>query len=271
MDASASPLDEPVQFLKGVGPARAEVLRRLGILTVRDLLFHFPRAYEDLSDVRPIAQLTANATVTVQGEVVEIDGKQLPDGRTIVSVVISDNGRDCLEGAWFNQTHIARRFRYGQRVAFSGKATWFRDRWRMANPRVQDADASNPATPGVVPVYPLTEDLRPDTLRALLRQTLPTHAGHVPEVLPDALRTQHGLPEVRQALNDIHFPATLAAGQTARRRFVYEELLLLQVALGVRRRDLRDRQRARSCRSPPPSTSASAGCSRFSSPATRRR
>src|SRR5215208_7046210 len=110
VSTAASPLDDPVPFLKGVGPARAEPLRRLGVLTVRDLLFHFPRAYEDLSDVRPIAQLTANAAVTVHGEVVEIDGKQLPDGRQIVSVVISDNGRDCLEGVWFNQVHVARRF-----------------------------------------------------------------------------------------------------------------------------------------------------------------
>src|SRR5262249_3371488 len=157
-------------------------------VTVRDLLFHFPRAYEDLSDVRPIARLTAGGTFTVQGEVVEIDGKQLADGRKIISIVLSDNGRDCLEGVWFNQVRVAGRFRHGQRVAFSGKVTWFRDRWRMANPRVQDADADGATGPGVVAVYPLTEDLRPEALRSLLRHALPNHAGHVVDILPDELR-----------------------------------------------------------------------------------
>ena len=188
-----------MQFLKGVGPARAELLRCLGVLTVHDLLFHFPRAYEDLTEVRPICKLTANATVTVQGEVVELDSRQLPDGRLIFSVVVSDNDRDCLEGVWFNQVHIARRFRYGQRVAFSGKTTWFKDHWRMNNPRVQEVEAGAVAGPAVVPVYPLTEDLRPEVLRAMLRQALQTHAGQVVEVLPEALRGQRELPDVQRA------------------------------------------------------------------------
>jgi ATP-dependent DNA helicase RecG len=228
----------------GVSPARAEQLARLGIHTVADLLWHFPRSYEDLSDVRPIAGLSVGAIQTVQGEVVEIDGRRLADGRCVVSVVLSD-GRDVLEGVWFNQPYAASRFRYGQRLAFSGKPKRYQEHWQMSNPRVQVLDgAADEDRPGVVPVYPLTEDLRPGQLRPLIRRAVERHAGQVPEIVPDALRRSRQLPLAREGLGDVHFPPTLAAAAAGRRRFVYEEFLVLQVALALRRRELRDRQRA---------------------------
>jgi ATP-dependent DNA helicase RecG len=244
------PLTQSVQSLRGVTPARLDQLGRLGVRTVGDLLFHFPRSYEDLSDVRPITALSEGAVQTVQGEVVEIDGRRLSDGRCVVSVVLSDDGRTCLEGVWFNQAFAARRFRYGQRLAFSGKVEWYRDHWQMSNPRVQVLDGSEatggPAGPSlvVVPVYALTEDLRVERLRALIRQSVDRCAVRLVEVLPEGLRQRHNLPDVRQAIWDVHFPATLAAAEAARRRFVYEEFLVLQLALALRRRELRDRQRA---------------------------
>src|SRR5205085_11199014 len=137
------------------------LLKRLGIETAGDLLFHFPRSYEDLTDVRPIAALAEGQTQTVRGEVVEIAGKQLSNGRPMVSVVLSDGGSHCLEGVWFNQPYAAQRFRYGQPLSFSGKPKWYRDHWQMTNPRVQALDGSeSESSPAVLPVYPLTEDLR---------------------------------------------------------------------------------------------------------------
>ncbi|MCI0459409.1 MAG: ATP-dependent DNA helicase RecG [Gemmataceae bacterium] len=256
--STPDPLEQNVQFLKGVGPGRAELLARLGIQTARDLLFHFPRAYEDLTDVRPIASLEEGTLQTVRGEVVEIDGRRLADGRPVVSIVLSDGGKVCLEGTWFGQAHAARRFRYGQRVAFSGKPKWFRDHWQMNNPRVQYLDettypdlsslptgaAASTGGSQIVPVYPLTEDLRAEHLRPILRRAVDTFAEQVAEILPEELRRKRSLPEMSQALEDVHFPKDLAAARAARRRFVYEEFLILQVALAIRRRDLRDRQRA---------------------------
>ncbi len=137
---TASPLQQDLACLKGVTPLRLEQLNRLGLKTVGDLLYHFPRAYEDLTDIRPITALTEGKIQTVQGEVVEIDGKRLADGRCVVSIVLSDDGKHCLEGAWFNQPYITRRFRYGQHLAFSGKPKWFRDHWQMSTPRVQALD-----------------------------------------------------------------------------------------------------------------------------------
>jgi ATP-dependent DNA helicase RecG len=238
-------LQTDLDSLPGMTPNRLELLGRLGLRTVGDLLFHLPRSYEDLNDIRPITSLEAGAVQTVQGEVVEIDGRRLDNGRSVVSVVISDDGKHSLEGVWFNQPFVHRRFRYGQRVSLSGKPKWYRDHWQMSSPRVQTLDGKEEASaPGIVPVYPLTEDLRPETLRSLLRKALARYADKVTEVLPDGLRRQRGWPAMAEALRGVHFPASLTEAQQGRRRLIYEEFLVLQVALALRRRDVRDCRRA---------------------------
>ena len=242
--AESNPLHIALETLPDISAARLELLERLGLRNVGDLLFHFPRTYEDLNDVRSIAALSADGIQTVQGEVVEIEGRSLTDGRTVVSVVLSDDGKNCLEGVWFNQSFAARRFRYGQRLSFSGKPKWYRDHWQMSNPRVQILDGDAAAGPGVVPIYPLTEDLRPDQLRSLLRKTLDRYASCLTDVLPVSLRHKHDWPTCDQALRDVHFPSTLSAATRGRRRFVYEEFLILQLALALRRRDVREEGRA---------------------------
>jgi ATP-dependent DNA helicase RecG len=240
-----SPLLQGVHTLKGVGPARREQLQRLGILTIADLLLHLPRSYEDLSAVRAISALTEGETQVVQGEVVEIDGRRLADGRAVISIVINDGSPGSLEGVWFNQPYLGGQYRYGQRVTFTGKPRWFRDHWQMASPRVQQLDADGPAAaPGIVAVYPMTEDLRPEALRNLIRQAVDQFTNQTTDVVPERLLRERHFPGLAAALRQVHFPATLEAAQVARRRFTYEEFLVLQAALALRRRDLRDQQNA---------------------------
>ncbi len=255
----SSNLDNSLTSLGSLSAHRRDLLARLGLRTVGDLLFHFPRAYEDLSDVRTIAQLTAGPIQTVQGEVVEIGSRDLNNGGFVVSVVISDDGQRGLEGLWFNQAGAARRFHYGQRVSFSGKPRWYRDHWQMNTPRVQVLDEEPGPDVSVVPIYPLTEDLRLEHLRPLVAKALDSHAADVSDVLPESLQQKHRWPGVVQALRDVHNPATLESARHAGRRFIYEEFLILQLALALRRRELRDRQRARACRSTGPSIPTSAG------------
>jgi ATP-dependent DNA helicase RecG len=243
--AEDSPLLQGVETLKGASSARREQLQRLGIVTIADLLLHLPRSYEDLSTVRPITELTEGKTHMVQGEVVEIDGHRSVDGRPVVSIVINDGGPQSLEGVWFNQPYASSHFRYGQRVAFTGKVRWFRDHWQMAMPRVQVLDAAGPAAaPGVVAIYPMTEDLRPEALRGLMRQAVDQFAGLATDAVPERLLRERHFPGLPAAFRQVHFPATLEAGRAARRRFIYEEFLVLQAALALRRRDLRDQQGA---------------------------
>jgi ATP-dependent DNA helicase RecG len=244
-DNTEPPLETNIQFVKGVGPMRAELLAKLGVRTAGDLLLHFPRSYDDLSDVRRIDQLESGVLQTVQGEVVEINGKELADGRSILSIVIADDSGRCVEGSWFNQVWMARQFRYGMRVAFSGKPRWFKDHWQMNSPRFKALEGAGGETkPEIVPVYPLTEGLRAEQLRPMIRNAL-THAGaEMPDYVPPVLRIKRGFSAAPQALAEVHFPETLAQGIAARRRFIYEEFLVLQVALALRRREVRDRQKA---------------------------
>src|SRR4051794_4506246 len=133
-------LKQNVAAVEGVTPARVGQLRRLGIETVGDLLWHFPRGYDQFSGLKKIDQLVEDQIQTVRGEVVEIEGKQTGNGAQILSIVLSDGGTHCLEGTWFNQPWLAKRFRYGQQVAFTGKAKWYRDHWQMNMPQAQPAD-----------------------------------------------------------------------------------------------------------------------------------
>jgi ATP-dependent DNA helicase RecG len=216
----------------------------LGIETVRDLLFHFPRSYDDLTDVRKIAELSPGKLQTARGEVVEIAGRELADARTVVSIVLHE-GNDYLEGAWFNQPFVSERFRYGQWLSFTGKPRRFRNRWQMSNPKVQVLSADTQVeSPGIVPNYPLTEDLRADLLRSIIRYAVAEFADSVTEILPEPTRTRHRFPDVASALRDIHCPLSLDAAQAARRRFLYEEFFILQLALALRRRELRQHLRA---------------------------
>src|SRR5262249_45561965 len=131
------------------------------------------------------------------------------------------------------------------RLAFSAKPKWHREHWQMVNPRVRVLDGAGDAnSSAVVPVYPLTEDLRADQLRGVIRQAVESCGDQVPEILPPELRQRRGLPDVGRALRDVHFPETHAEAVTARSRFVFEEFLVLQLALALRRRELRDRQQA---------------------------
>jgi ATP-dependent DNA helicase RecG len=239
------PFRTPLDRLPGVTPTRRELLGRLGLRTVGDLLLHLPRSYEDLTDVRGIRGLTAGKVQTVRGEVVEIEGRRLDDGRPVVSVVLSDDGTSVLEGVWFNQPGAARRFRYGQWVSFSGKPRRYREHWQMNNPRVQVLDGQHKSDePQILPVYPLTEDLRPEVLRSLIGRAVERYAAELPDILPEEVRRKRDWPALAQALREMHFPPSLAAARKARGRFVYEEFLILQLALALRRRELRDRQRA---------------------------
>ena len=213
---------------------RGRAVPPLGIETVGDLLFHFPRAYEDLTDVRRIAALSAGKTQTVQGEVVEIEGKRAgrrPDRRQRRP----QRRRQALPRRRLVQSAVrgAAASATASSVAFSGKPKWYRDHWQMSNPRVQIARRRAPAdAPSIVPVYPLTEDLRAEQLRAADapggRAATPASC---PRCCPPSCAAAGSCPTVAQALRDVHFPEALAEAQAGRRRFVYEEFLVLQLAL----------------------------------------
>ena len=132
---AAETLVMPVQFAKGVGPARAELLAKLEIRIVRDLLYFFPRTYEDFSAPKSIDQLVEGEAASVVGEVEEIDMVNTGVGRSMLGVLIRQRSQ-YLRALWFNQPYLRNKFENGQRVVFSGQAKQNGLRWEMVHPKI---------------------------------------------------------------------------------------------------------------------------------------
>jgi ATP-dependent DNA helicase RecG len=233
--ADADALLTPVQFLKGVGPERAELLERLGLHVARDVLFFFPRDYEDLSEVRAVQNLEEGSTCSVVGTVEEVDLRDTGGGRSVLGVLLKQD-QDYVRAVWFNQPAMLRKFQRGQRVLLSGSAKLRGFRWEMHHPQVAMVGPhETEPTGGIRPVYRLTEGLQQHQIRRIARTAVEEFTQYVPEVLPPALLDTARVWPIQAALPQIHNPADQQSLQQARFRFVYQELLAMQLALGLRR------------------------------------
>jgi len=248
MDASektpAQSLATPVQYLKGVGPARVDLLERLGLRTAADVLFLFPRDYQDLTDHRPIENLEEGKLQTVCGIVEDIELRGTRTGKTILGVLVRQDG-GFLRALWFNQPFMRDKFSLGQRVMLSGKPKYEGLMWRMNHPRVEPlAEEDEDPAGRILPVYPLTEGLHQWEMRRNVRQALDDYGPLIEEAFPAEYLAQHDLCPMARALPQIHFPGDRQSLTRARRRFVYQELFVLQLALALRRRQQDDARRA---------------------------
>lgn len=240
----AEQLLTPVQFLKGVGPQRAKLLERLGLKTARDLLFHFPRSYQNMSELRSIDQLQENEPASICGEVDEVELKNTGPGRSMLGVLVRQNAQ-FLRAVWFNQPYMRDRFAPGRRVLLSGKAKLNSFRWEMVHPRVEVlADEEEPPSGRILPVYSLTEGINQAAMRRVLSSVVATHAAFVDEVFDDSILSAKGLLPIAEALRQIHEPASEEQLDQARRRFIYQELLVMQLALRLRREALTSQRKA---------------------------
>jgi ATP-dependent DNA helicase RecG len=231
------PLDvnTPVQYLKGCGAPRAELLARLGVRTVRDLLFFFPRDYQDLTDLRSIPDLEEDTLASVLGTVEEVDLAGRGPGKSILGVLIRQ-GDQHLRAVWFNQAFLRDKFSRGQTVLVSGKPKRRAIRWEMVHPHVKLVETEGDIPAGeLLPVYPLTEGLNQRQVRVLTRKALEVGLDQLEEVFPPDFLQAHNLLPLATALPQLHFPASHAELEQARRRFIYQELFILQLALALKR------------------------------------
>ena len=241
--SAAEQLAAPVQYLKGVGPARAELLERLGLHTVRDVLFFFPRDYQDFGDQREIDQLEEGKLQSVRGMIEEVEFRGTASGGCILGVLVSSGSRQ-LRGLWFNQPAMQNRFLRGQQVVFSGRPKYEGLVWQMHHPRVETLDATDEPIAKILPVYPLTEGLLQWQMRRIVRAALDAYVDLLDEVFPDEYLGSHDLWPLGRALPQAHFPDDSESLAKARRRLVYQELFILQLALAVQRRRQHDERRA---------------------------
>jgi ATP-dependent DNA helicase RecG len=247
-DHQANSLDRlltPVQFLTGVGPRRAELLERLELRAVKDLLFFFPRDYREPPPQQAIDALQEQRPASVVGVVEEFELRNTGVGRCLLGVLIRQ-GHQYLRALWFNQPHMRDRFAVGLRVRLSGTPRLNGCRWEMTHPQVDVLnDDEDLPVDGILPVYGLTEGLRQFEMRRIVQTAVEGFADAVEETFPAAFLAAHDLDPIRTALQEIHRPADAVRLARAQRRFVYQELFVLQVALALRRQ-----QRSGQCQAP---------------------
>lgn len=236
-------LTQAVQFVRGVGPHRGQLLAKLGIQTASDLLFHFPRRYEDFTLQHAISSLQIGQMAQVIGMVDDIDETK-KDGRHVLYVLLKQNG--CyLRGIWFNQEYMLSKFRFGQTVRFRGKVAERGGRLQMTHPAVSWIDdPESIELGGLLPVYPLTDGISQKQMRRMIAAVIEDFGPLLEEAFPDALRQSVAALDIKTAIEQIHFPRNHAVLQQSRRRFVLQELLILQLALSMRRYNVRNRETA---------------------------
>jgi ATP-dependent DNA helicase RecG len=241
--ASARPprsLEDACQFVKGVGPARAENLRRLGIENVNDLLTHFPRTYYDRRRLATIARLQPGVEETFVARVLTVTQRGPFRRRSILTAAVGDD-TGIVQVVWFNQPFLARHLKPGRELVISGRLTFFRGQRQIANPEFEllgdEAEGSAADGPAgkIVPVYRLTSGVTQRYLRSVIRSVLDAYAGAVEETLPRALVDEFQLPSRVDALRAMHFPDDETAKDRALERMKIEELFYMQLILSLQR------------------------------------
>jgi ATP-dependent DNA helicase RecG len=234
----------PVQYLKGVGPRRAEALARLGVRTVGDLLYHTPHRYLDATTVTPLARVRVGADATCVGTVVTTGVLPTKRGLRVFRAVLQDDS-GLLECAWPGQPFLERQIKKGLVLLVTGPVRYYHGRQLIPREFMILGDSADDA-PGqgrVLPVYPATEGLTNRQIRAVVHQHLDVLLPLAADGLPRATREPLGLPPLAEALAAVHKPRSLDEAEAGRRRLAFDELFDQQL-VHARARFLAKRARA---------------------------
>jgi len=231
-------LDSPVETIPRVSAIYAKRLNRLGIKTVRDLIYHFPLRYDDLSKIAKIGDAQANETVTVRGQIINIHAFRTPRKRMfLIEALIKDNS-GTIRAIWFNQPFLLRALKKGEWVSLAGKVNYDGKTLFFSNPahetiRLEQLGAGNKSasrhTGRLVPIYPETTKLTSKWLRYILDLIFPKAINEFKDFLPAEIRKSQKLVDLSAALKKIHFPQTQKDIDEARRRLGFDELFLIQL------------------------------------------
>jgi ATP-dependent DNA helicase RecG len=239
-----SSLDLSVTALPGIGDDSAKLLERIEIRTIGDLLWHLPRTYADFSKFTPLKSVRAEQEQTVEAVLGRIGQRRTGRGQLMTEVELldpADRSPTNVRATWFGRQFIKERYPEGQLVRLSGKVRFFGRSLQFSNPKMENAAAEAVHTGRIVPMYRLTEGLKEGHLRRWLHTAVMGGAKRTPVVrevadpLPEDVRMRRSLVPIQDALREVHFPSEWKDLWTARRRLAFDELLVLQLALGQRR------------------------------------
>jgi ATP-dependent DNA helicase RecG len=239
--STSEALSASVTVLPGVGPRHAQTLKRLGLETLEDMLYYFPRRYDDYSELKPINRLEYGEQVTVIGTVQSVTNRKVRNGKVNITEGVISDGTGNLRATWFNQPWITKKLRDGVQVVLSGKIDQYLGRLTMNSPEMEQIDQQNLHTNRIVPVYPLTANITQRWLRRLMHRVVNYWAPRLKDPLPLKLVREDRLMDLSRAITQIHFPDSLDMLNTARYRLAYEEILYLQLGMLSQKRAWKER------------------------------
>ncbi len=234
-----------VQFIKGVGPRRAETLSHLGINNIKDLLYYFPRDYDDRRNIKKIRYIKPGSKVTVKGKVISKKENRVKRGLSILRVTFSDD-TDLVNGVWFNQSYLKKQFKKDQWYILSGELntqSWRFNKKEMNNPVFEEINSGDTIHTGrVVPIYPLTEGINQKRLRQIIYNALKDYADGIPDILPTYIKEKYEFISLADSLNGLHFPDGRKNYVQARKRLAFEELFLFQLLVLKNKKGITERK-----------------------------
>lgn len=223
-------LKQSVQYIKGVGPQRAALLRKLNIYTLEDLITYFPRDYEDRSKPKKISQLVDGEEALIEVIAIsKISEVRIRKNMVIEKLIVRDETGSCVI-SWFNQKYLKGKFEIGCKYSFFGKVSVKYGKIEILNP-VFDNNETNKNTGKIIPIYPSTYSLTQGSIRRAIENGLSLINENLEETLPEYLLKEYNLLDLNNAIKQIHFPKDFEEYQKARTRLVFEELLGMQIAL----------------------------------------
>ncbi|MFN8387704.1 MAG: ATP-dependent DNA helicase RecG [Anaerolineales bacterium] len=235
--ATPAALDAKLTVLQGVGPKNAETFAKLGMVTLGDMLYYYPRRYDDYSQLKPIKELFYGEQVTVIGTIDSVHTRPIRGGKaSIVEVIISD-GTGGLRLSYFNQPWLANRFKQGNAISVSGKVDQYLGRLVMNSPDWESVEVENLHTNRIVPIYPLAERITQKWLRNVMKQVVEYFAPAVVDSIPESVRNAARVMPLGEALLQIHFPSSQEKLKAARERLAFDEIFYLQMGVLRQRRD----------------------------------
>ena len=222
-------LNKDVKYVKTVGPSRVKLLNKLKIYTLKDLIEYYPRDYEDRSKPKNLYECTDGEEVLIEamptGRISEMHKGRM----TISRLIVKDQTGTCYI-TWFNQGYLRDKFQPGRMYRFFGKISNKSGRLEMNSPVYDEIDQSK-NTGKIIPIYPLTYELKQTTLRRIIENGLLEVKGQLPETLPEYILKENNLWDINNTIERIHFPVEFSDFNKARERLVFEELFTTQLAL----------------------------------------
>ena len=244
-------LSAPITVLRGVSRALATKFAHLGVETIRDLLYFFPRRHNDFAHIRPISELVVGEEQTVIGTVWSASettmGRRLKGTEALVG---DDTG--VMRVVWFNQPYLARQLRTNTQVVLAGRVNLFKGQKTLENPEYEPLESEDLLHTGrLVPIYPSTAGLAARTARRVAREALDGYVDLLPELLPPGLLVRNSLLALTTAIREMHYPDSWDDLRAARRRLAFDELLLIQLGVLSRKREWQERGLAQPLPLPP--------------------